>query len=220
MTGKVGVAISTHRRPEILGRALQQWAQFLPDELVVIHDVHGQGVAWAKNQSIAALMDAGCEHLFLADDDVWPIRNGWAELYMNHPEPHLMHCWGRDRYQGDDLVAGVSTWSWPKGVILYAERRVIDAVGGMRLDFGRWGGEHGEWSIRIHEAGFTTHTFQDVLPAKQGVWTALDYSRGHKSVVPKAERIESSKHHDRLLKQFAGTTDFVDYRACRAFQAR
>ena len=61
-----------------------------------------------KNLGIAALMDAGCEHLFLADDDVWPIRNGWAELYMNHPEPHLMHCWGRDRFLHNDTALGVS----------------------------------------------------------------------------------------------------------------
>lgn len=210
--GRVGVAISTHKRPAILSRALAQWGLYLPDVLVVNHDVEGRGVAWTKNLGIAGLMDAGCDHLFLADDDVWPRRAGWAEPYMHHPEPHLMHCWGRDRYERDDKALGVSVWSWPKGVILYAERRVIDRVGGMRPDFGRWGGEHGEWSIRIHNAGLTTHTFQDVLCARSGLWTALDMSASHKSVVPKAERIESSRHHDRLLAKYAGTTDFVDYR--------
>ena len=210
----VGVAISTHQRPDILARALTHWAKYMPDVLVVVNDVNGDGVAATKNRSIAALMDAGCDHLFLADDDIWPIRAGWAQPYVNDPEPHLMHCWGTSRLIGDD--GHYTMWSWPRGVLLYVERRVIDRVGGMRLEFGRWGGEHGEWSRRIHNAGLTRHEFADLTRARRGTWMALDYSKAHRSTVSAEERRASNERvrgEHGLMARFRGSSDFVDYRA-------
>src|SRR5438046_2414173 len=114
----IGVAISTHKRPATLARALQNWARVMPDILVVTHDIDGQGVAATKNRGIAALMDAGCDHLFLADDDLWPATTpshspDWATPYITDDEPHLMHCWGKSRLVDDD--GHHTIWSWPRG---------------------------------------------------------------------------------------------------------
>lgn len=204
----IGVAISTHRRPHILAEALRHWAKHMPDILVVTHDTAGDGVATTKNRGIAALMDTGCEHLFLADDDVWPVAPQWWQPYVSDPQPHLMHCWGRRRLITDD--GHYTVWSWPRGVILYTERRVIDKVGGMRPEFGRWGGEHAEWSKRIHNTGLTTHRFADLTACRRGVWHCEDYKRSTPSSVSQDVRDQSTRHE--LYRRFAGSTDFVDYR--------
>ena len=205
----IGVAISTHQRAHVLARALGHWAVAMPDVLVVTHDVNGEGVAATKNRGIAALMDAGCDHLFLADDDVWPVTAEWARPYIEDGEPHLMHCWGGRRFAEHD--GPHSVWRWPRGVLLYAERRVVERVGGMRVEFGRWGGEHVEWSRRIHAAGLTTHTFADLRAAKDGVWHALDYRRTEPSTVGHAEREAGAEHRHDLYARYRGSSDFVPY---------
>lgn len=123
-----------------------------------------------------------------------------------------MHCWGKSRLIGDDTTSGLTVWNWPRGVLLYAERRVIERVGGMRLDFGRWGGEHGEWSKRIHAAGLTRYEFADLAVMKQGTWHALDYTKAHPSTVSAQERRRGLRGSPALIKRFAGSTDFVEYR--------
>ena len=209
----IGVAISTHRRPAILAQALAGWAHAgIPHILCVNHDTRGDGVAATKNRGIAALMDAGCTHLFLADDDVWPISPTWAEPYISSPQPHLMHCWGKSRFLLNENETTV--WSWPRGVLLYTRREVINTIGGMRPEFGRWGGEHAEWSRRIHNAGFTSNPFQDAAAARHGIWHCEDYTRATPSSVPAAVRNAetNTRHRHSLYRKYRGSTDFVDYR--------
>lgn len=208
----VGVAISTHRRPHILAKALMGWSAAMPDILVVNHDRDGQGVAATKNRGIAALMDAGCTHLFLSDDDVWPLVDQWWKPYADDPEPHLMHCWGKDR-----LVRRTGRYTvWrapPRGVLLYAHRSVIDRVGGMRIEYGRWGGEHAEWTRRIHKAGLTTHAYADLAVAQDNYWHAEDRHGSIASSISPEERDEYfNTRYRQLRERFANTSDYVEYR--------
>lgn len=207
----IGVAISTHKRPKVLAQALSSWAKYMPDVLVVNHDVAGAGVAMTKNAGIRALMDAGCTDLFLCDDDIWPVRKDWARLYVNDGQQHLMHCWGRSRYLRTDGPHTV--WSWPRGPMLYVTREVVERVGGMRTEFGRWGGEHMEWSRRIHDCGLTKHRFADLVAARKGIWFATDYARSVASTFPESERIATTAHRHELYEKYRGSTDFVDYRS-------
>lgn len=94
VSSRIGIAISTHQRADVLKRALEQHMKHLPaGALVVVVDdgskpaavvPHGVqllrhetslGIVASKNASLSALMDAGCEHLFLWDDDAWPIAD-------------------------------------------------------------------------------------------------------------------------------------------------
>lgn len=205
----IGVAISTHQRPAVLAKALTHWAQHMPDVLVVNHDIAGDGVAATKNRGITALMDAGCEHLFLADDDVWPISPDWWRPYVDDPEPHLMHCWGKSRLIDDD--GHYRVFSHPRGCLLYAQRRVIERVGGMRTEFGRWGGEHAEWSRRIHNAGLTTHRYADLTAAARGIWHAEDYTRRTPSTVSAAEREALTPRRHQLYDRYRTSSEYVEY---------
>lgn len=48
------------------------------------------GIARHKNKCLELLADAGCEHLFLFDDDAYPLVEDWWRPYVDSPEPHLM----------------------------------------------------------------------------------------------------------------------------------
>lgn len=186
----IGVGIKTRNRRALFERTFRQWRRFMPEGsvCVVVDDASDQpltgdldatggsvyrvirndvrmGVAMAQNQLIAALVDAGCEHLFLADDDVFPTQPDWWRPYVESPELHLGYQWpnvGRNPGSRiyDDKHYHVE---FPRGVMLYVHRSAVDEVGGFDPAYGAWGGEHVEWQMRIHEAGLTSQPYPDVI---------------------------------------------------------
>lgn len=201
-TGRIGIGITTRNRPKVLAQALEAWEKYLPDgaELVIVDDASDEpadgatyrfeqnvGVARAKNKCLELLTDRGVEHLFLFDDDTWPVTEDWWQPYVESSEPHLMHAWGDIHYQTGDLIG----YQWPKGCMLYAERRVLDRVGGMDPVFGLWGCEHMSWSDRIHNAGLTTCRYQDV-PDSHELIKSLDRFGDVESSVPLEVRAQAN----------------------------
>lgn len=115
------------------------------------------GVATNKNTGIELLMEQPVEHLFLCDDDTWPLYTQSLEKHIKMGAPHNMVCWGKHRI---DYTEGMNaSWTWPRGVLLYTHRSVVEKVGGMREEFGPGGHEHVEWSQRIFHAGLTEEMY-------------------------------------------------------------
>lgn len=182
----IGVSVTTRNRRAVFSRSLRYWQRWAPSDVLVVVDdasadpVSGNrtsvirndvrlGVAMSKNRGITALMDAGCEYLFLADDDLFPVVDRWWEPYVSSPEKHLS-------YQREDAAIGGDgshfCVDFPRGYLLYATREVIDTVGGMDPAFGAWGGEHVEWQRRIHDAGLTSWPYADVRGSDR-LWAAM-----------------------------------------------
>lgn len=108
-SSKIGIAVSTYNRPEVLAKTLSKIIEFTPDAFIAVVDdasptpvtvpegVHlyrnekNSGIAATKNKSIEILVDAGCEHLYLFDDDAYPLVEDWWKPYADSPEPHLMY---------------------------------------------------------------------------------------------------------------------------------
>ena len=81
---RIGIAITTHNRSDVLKRTIEQHMKHLPAGALVVviddgskpaavvpggvklisHD-ESLGIVASKNASLTTLMDAGCEHLFL-----------------------------------------------------------------------------------------------------------------------------------------------------------
>lgn len=107
---KIGIAITTRNRPDVLSVCLRHFSVFKPvfeysfvvlddnsDEDVAVANErscveHGfsmsyvyaserMGIAKAKNQCLERLGD--CDYCFLFDDDCFPKQLGWDELYVN-----------------------------------------------------------------------------------------------------------------------------------------
>lgn len=198
---ELGVAITTRNRRSLFLDTLAQWRKHLPDDaaLIVVDDAsddpvgdlpgvtvirhdYRRGVAMAKNRCIAELVDLGCRHLWLSDDDVHPVADDWWQPYVDSPEPHLCLGWPHRRRVQSDATGWPPRivhhdeqhryYSFPRGVLLYLDARIVDTVGGMNPAHGAFSGEHVEYSGRIHAAGLTSRPFGDVTGSDR-----LFYSR-------------------------------------------
>lgn len=241
-SSRIGIAITTHQRADVLSRALTQHINFLPaGALVVVIDDGSKpsavvpngvqllrhesslGIVASKNASLTALMDAGCEHLFLWDDDAWPIADNWHLPYIESPEPHLAYQFldlaGRNKlndmavlYRDDKHIA----YTGQRGVMLYYHRSAIEKVGGFDPVYGRGMYEHSDLALRIHNAGLTTWAYGDVVGSEKLIHS-LDEHEAVERSLPRPDRqvlVERNvKIHNE--RRDAGFTGYVEYRQQR-----
>ena len=238
----IGIAITTHNRPNILKRTVEQHMQHLPPgALVVVVDDGSKpaavvpdgvqqlrhetslGIVAAKNASLTALIDAGCEHLFLWDDDAWPIADNWHLPYIESPEPHLAYQFldlaGRNKlndlsmlYRDDQHVA----YTGQRGVMLYYHRSAIEKVGGFDPVYGRGMYEHPDLALRIHNAGLSTWAFADVAGSENLIHSMDEYEEGSRSI-PRPEREALAKSNAVIYsaRRDSGYTAYVPFRKQR-----
>jgi glycosyltransferase involved in cell wall biosynthesis len=97
---KVGCGIVTYNRPALLKKLYDSLPAEIIDRVVIINDgdVYPEfsaydsevffnnetnlGVGKSKNRALSRLMDAGCEHLFLIEDDIYIKSPEVFELYI------------------------------------------------------------------------------------------------------------------------------------------
>ncbi|HEM8505029.1 TPA: glycosyltransferase family 2 protein [Citrobacter koseri] len=239
---RIGIAITTHNRPEVLKRAIDQHMKHLPSgALVVVVDDGSKpaavvpagvqllrnetslGIVASKNASLTALMDAGCEHLFLWDDDAWPIADGWHLPYIESPEPHLAYQFldlaGPRKlndlavlYSDDKHVA----YTGQRGVMLYYHRSAIERVGGFDWIYGRGMYEHSDLALRIHNAGLTTWAYADVTGSDKLIYSLDEHEAVDRSV-PTADRKALVERNVKIHneRRDTGYTGYVEYRCQR-----
>nr|DAG79581.1 MAG TPA: putative glycosyltransferase [Caudoviricetes sp.] len=238
-SSRIGIAITTHNRPEVIKRALEQHMKHLPAGalLVVIDDgskpaavvpdgvqllrhESSLGIVVSKNVSLSALMDAGCEHLFLWDDDAWPIADNWHLPYIESPEPHLAYQFldlaSRNKlndmavlYRDDKHIA----YTGQRGVMLYFHRSAIEKVGGFDKVYGRGMYEHPDLALRIHNAGLSTWAFADIAGSEKLIHSMDEHEEGTRSI-PRPERESLAKANAIIYsgRRDSGYTAYVPYR--------
>jgi len=210
---RIGIAITTHNRADVLKLALDQHINHLPaGALVVVIDDGSKpsaivpngvqllrhetslGIVASKNASLTALMDAGCEHLFLWDDDAWPIADNWHLPYIESPEPHLAYQFldlaGVNKlkdmavlHQDDKHIA----YTGQRGVMLYYHRSAIEKVGGFDRVYGRGMYEHPDLALRIYNAGLSTWAFADVVGSEKLIHSMDEHEEVTRSI-PRPDR--------------------------------
>ena len=95
---KIGIGIISRDRNELVSQCVENIlinshvdkivlvddASKIPinnDKIKIIRNNTPQGIAKSKNKCISYLDE--CDHIFLFDDDCWPIKKGWEKLYIN-----------------------------------------------------------------------------------------------------------------------------------------
>lgn len=204
----IGIAITTHNRPVQFIKTYTEIQRHLPEgaRLIVVDDAstipvtqanyrfaRNAGIAAAKNKCIELLQ--GCEHVFLFDDDTYPVKPDWWRPYVESDEPHLMYIFkdlhgGKmtlgdtsEIYRDDKIVA----YTHPRGCMCYFKKVCFDKVGGMYTGFGRWGYEHPDLSNRIYNKGLTSFQFMDV-PGSADLFYSGDEYQTVKTTVSGTER--------------------------------
>lgn len=197
------------------------------------------GVATNKNTGLELLMaDPDVEHLFLSDDDTWPLYPQSLHKHTNLVDDgisHSMVCWGKHRLthtmtDAEKVAYNHAVWTWPRGVMLYQHRSVVETVGGMVEAFGPGGHEHAEYSQRIRNAGLTPAPF--LSPASYAtrdatgaavLWHCEDMRRpGERPMVHKRRREALTSIQrggadwaqiDKMMHRMEGSSRFMPYTA-------
>lgn len=136
------------------------------DELTFISGPN-QGVAANKNRALYALQD--CSFISILEDDLYPTRPGWFELYEDAAMLTDIHhfCRVQDK-EVEETIPEFTQWMAkhdvtpiygpsPRGDFTFITAKVLEKVGGLNSKFKGAGYAHGEWSERIFKAGLIPH---------------------------------------------------------------
>lgn len=229
---RIGVAVKTRNRNEVAAKSVKAIRDLVPagTPVIVVDDCSDKpvadsnyrfdknvGIARASNKCLELLVDAGCEHLFLFDDDTYPLVADWWRPYVECPEPHLMWIFDKPKgatkrqvetiYEGGTFTAYHAT----RGCMLYVERRVLDVVGGMDPAFGKWGWEHQSWSDRIHAAGLTTARYMDVPNSGELIYSMDQQCEVESTATEDAKRYSSGPGME-LRMESRHSPRYIEYR--------
>lgn len=229
---KVGIGITTHNRNALVASTVAKILALTPGaRVVVVDDASEQpvridgvevyrfkrnaGIAKAKNKCLELLSD--CEHIFLFDDDTYPLKPGWERPYIDSKEHHLMYLfedWASGTPVGDDKVIYedglIVAHDHARGCMLYVDRLVLDTVGGMDVRYGKAMNEHLDWSNRIYNAGLTTFKYMDVPDGSKLIHSMDEYQEVASSI-SKIERRFNKQNNEQLLAESLTSTRYAPY---------
>ncbi|CZW08859.1 glycosyltransferase family 2 protein [Enterobacter hormaechei] len=222
---RIGIAITTHNRPDVLNRAIEQHIKHLPagalvvvvddgsatpvkaqDGIKLIRHDSPKGVIAAKNCCIEYLMLAGCEHLFLFDDDAYPIADNWHKPYVESPEPVLSYIfpnWANGKPIGDAKIIGGDdrhvAYSHTRGCMIYAQRSAIETIGGFDPAFGFAMEQDVEYLDRAFHSGLTSWRFADVVGSEKLI-DSLDRHQSVSSSLTPVQRSDNLSKNQEIVK--------------------
>lgn len=230
---KIGIGITTRNRRSVFQETLAKMRALMPPDarLVIVDDASTEpltaadyrfksnaGIARGKNKCLELLED--CDHIFLFDDDTYPLCDEWWKPYVESDQSHLMYLFGK-LANGHVIRDGVKfyqdskhqAWSHPRGCMLYFKRDAIDTVGGFDPAFGTWGWEHVNLSDRIYNAGLTDWPYQDVVGSDKLIFNGDEAVTVTSTVDPKGPRIEHMARSTKVYHELhAKRPYFVDYK--------
>lgn len=205
----IGIGITTtSNRKAIFERAILQIRYFAPKDAKIVTITDTVGIAKAKNQCLALLDD--CEHIFLFDDDTYPITDDWHSPYIESGEPHLSYTFRR-KVLGINAFKNTVEYERPCGCMIYINRDCLDKIGGFDESYQGWGHEHTDFSNRVYNAGLTSARFLDLRNSKELIHS-MDEHKEVKSSLTNKERVQFLGANGQLLKQNWDSKEFKAYK--------
>ena len=184
----IGVGITTFNRRNISLNTVKWWKSMMPknSQLVIVDDFSNNpfpnayrmdkrsGIAKSKNKCFEILLDKGCEHIFLSDDDFFPLEREWYSSYIDSGQLHLNYIFpfytnGKKVNKVEHIFMDdkINAYTHPMGCFMYFHKQVIEQVGMMNEEFVMWGYEHKELSDRIYDQGLTLFPYMDSAKRKR-----------------------------------------------------
>lgn len=150
---KVGVGIITCQNREIHPNHLNLISGPTTYHIYTDHD--RRGVPHARNECLKALYDAGCDFIFLFDDDTYPIDPEWQAKMV---DLHTLTGLGLFSYPSSESqkISGsseVSFFQWNFGPFMSITREMIDAIGYFNSEYIQYGFEDIAYICRARKSG-------------------------------------------------------------------
>jgi hypothetical protein len=246
---KIAVGITTKNRITYCERSLKNHLKHLPPnaKIFIVDDgsdtetifdefpdveyhyfPESVGIPKAKNKCLELADAWGADHIFLFDDDIWPIVDGWWQSYVESPEAHFQYCWsdilpgkygnkhyygiGKRFYEDDHMFS----FSHPRGQMLYIDaKKVLPRIGGFDPIYGKGMVEHCDWSWRIHNAGLSTWKNQDVI-GSENLFYSIDENENSEpdfvTTIDNHMRTVIDQANQRILHAKGNSSEYIEYR--------
>lgn len=199
---KIGLGVCTYNRPEYFAQCItgvqrhlfdvadvifvyndgsdkqhakryKEIRQTLPEKIEYKHNPTNLGVAHAKNYLLKRMVDAGCDYMFLLEDDIVPQSPKAITEYVRLSKlsgiEHFLFAHHGKENEGKLYLdtKGVQLYTACIGAYCMYTRKVIDQVGYFDENF-KNAFEHVEHTFRVSRAGLTTPfpTYPDVKKSK------------------------------------------------------
>lgn len=214
---KVSICITTRDRTEAFYKTYHRIMMTLPPyaKAFVVNDAgeptlydtfrfpERVGIPRAKNKCLELAMEWGAEHIFLFDDDCYPILGGWELPYICSPYPHLCFTF----LPPYTTESGHKYHHLGNGCMMYVHRSVVDRIGGFDTAFGIGKYEHAHFSHRACAAGLIPSPFIDVEGSSDLLYS-MDASG----------EVERTLTKEEMVRQLhAGEAHFYDTKDRREF---
>ena len=150
----IGIGVTTYERPQVFELFMRQLDKFCPKDykLHVAKDI--PNVSQAKNECLKALED--CDHIFLFDDDCFPITENWTDYFIKSNLSHTLYM--KSQHNAQLITNDYTVFNDCSGVFMYLTKEVVTKVGYFG-DYGRYGFEHAGYSHRINKAELTPYKY-------------------------------------------------------------
>jgi len=161
MSLTIGIGVTSYNRPKHLDLFIKQIGLFTNDYKLHIADDSkvNKGIAYRKNECLRALQE--CEHIFLFDDDCFPVRYGWVEFVLKASyasgQKHFLYLKETSTINKIATIGNVEVFNNCGGAFMYLHKSVIETVGAFNPSYGVYGYEHAGYTKRINKAGLTSY---------------------------------------------------------------
>jgi len=131
------------------------------DAEIKIHvDADRRGPAVSRNIVLKQLYDAGCEAIFMFDDDCYPIAAGWADYFIDQAGKSGIHFFGIPESFKSELLSvdgEIARWHAIVGCFSFQTRHAMELVGYYNTAYCRYGYEDVARNLRMRRAGLCGH---------------------------------------------------------------
>ncbi|MDR2274363.1 MAG: hypothetical protein LBF27_25875 [Sphingobacterium sp.] len=204
MQESIGIAITTRNRKESFNLVKSKITEFMPDNsfLFCIDDASDipyanpcfrfderVGIPKVKNKCLELLiLSAGVDHLFLFDDDCYPLTKDWHIPYVNSPYNLMCYTWYNPIHNDGTHKYHLKG----HGCMMYINKSIVESIGGFDTTFGLGKYEHTAYFERSYNAGLVPYPFIDAINSNK-----LFHSMDEHGEI---DRSFSSEENSKLLK--------------------
>lgn len=162
---KVGIGVITVQKRPLHPNLLNLISR--PTQFYVYTDYERRGVAYGRNECIKNLYEAGCDFIFLFDDDTYPQLENWQEYMIGCHEQSGYHCFSYP----DKTVATlhkseetVDFWVHNTGCFKSITRELVDTIGYFNSAYKVYGHEDIAYLYRARASGLSGDGYADATP--------------------------------------------------------
>ena len=214
----ISICITTRNRPEELQKVVDKIKQHTNCEyqLIVVDDAsevtycdasyrfeERAGIPAVKNKCLEL---AKYDHIFLFDDDTYPIADEWYLPYINSGKNHLCFTF----LTAFKRKEGFKYFTLGNGCMLYVTRKCIDTIGGFDWNYGLGKYEHVDFSRRIHNAGLTESVFMDIDNSSELLY-CMDQKKEIERSFSREEMRKLLKSGEKHFKKSRKSKEYISY---------